>query len=326
MAQTTSEVWDSRWSATRRAIRPGVHDAFFEEYPTLKRYRKSGTQIKDTGGTEISVMLQTSGGTATAFDRYDELPKAPVNPFESAHYKRRYYAVPIVLSDTENWENAGPEKVFDLLQKLGDNALQSLLKALNEDIYGAQAGKNLLGFQDHMADAAGATVGGIDSSATTAWESQRYTTAKTFTTQSTTNIFDGFVAWDNLMDDIRKQGGMVKDLFTTFSVVGAYRQALSSQGYARTQLGELEGVGGQFNPPYFNARVTADNDCTALHSYMDSGNTKLNVLGKANFRKTPFTSLQSNGQLAQLAYMVAGVQLINENRRRGGVATTLTGI
>jgi hypothetical protein len=35
--------------------------------------------------------------------------------------------------------------------------------------------------------------------------------------------------------------------------------------------------------------------------------------------------LQSNGQLAQLAYKVASVQLCTNNRRRNGVKTVLTG-
>jgi hypothetical protein len=325
MAQTTSEEWDSRWSATRRSIDKEVIDAFFEEYPTIADFRKRGSKVDDSGGTEFQCILQSAGGTATAFDRYDELPKNPVDPFESAFYKRRYYAVPVILSDTEDWENAGPQKVFDQLEALGNNALTSLLKAINEDIYSAQAGKNILGFQDHMADATGATVGGIDSSASTFWESQRYTSAKTFTTQSLTNVYDGYVAWNTLMDDIRIQGGMVKKMFTTFSIVQAYRTVVASTGYARTDLANAAGVGGDHAPPFYGVPVIADNDCAALHTYQICDNIKMQVLGKANFRKTPFTSLQPNGQLAQLAYFVAGVQLTNNNRRRGGVCTALTG-
>ena len=326
MAQTTSEVWDSRWSATRRAIKPEVVDNFFEEYPTLANFRKAGTKVVDTGGTEISVILQTSGGTAESFDKYDELNKNPINPFESAHYKRRYYACPIVLSDTENWENSGPEKVFDLLEALGNNALDSMFKAINEDIYSAQAGKNILGLQDIVADATGATVGGISSATQTQWEAQRYTTAKTFTTQTVTNIYDGFTAWSTLQNSIRKVGGSVKQLLTTFSITQAYRTALSSEGYARTTLENGGGVGGAFAPSYYGAKIIEDNDCPALHTYMLGGdNLKLNVLRAANFHKTPFVSLQSNGQLAQLAYMVVGLQLTTNNRRRNGVATAITG-
>ena len=35
MAQTTSEVWDSHWSATQRSVKKEVVDNFFEDYPTL---------------------------------------------------------------------------------------------------------------------------------------------------------------------------------------------------------------------------------------------------------------------------------------------------
>ena len=326
MAQTTSEVWNTRWSATRRAIRPEVQDNFFEEYAIIDLFRKSGLRMTDNGGKEISVRVATGGGTATAFDTYDVLPKSPVDPVESAHYKRRYYAVPVVLSDTESWENKGEHEVFDQLSYLDTNATSSLLKAINEDMAGAQSGKTMLGFQDIMSDDGTGTVGGINTSNTAAWKSAIYDTSKTFLTQSTTNIFDGIVAWNDIMDKCRIQGGRTSHIVTTFGIVKAYREALSSQGYARTTTEKARGIGGQMNPPFYDAEVVADNDVKASASYfVDKRHNKLNVLKSANFTTTPFVTLQSNGQLAQLAYKVAGVQLTTDNRRRSGVATAITG-
>ena len=326
MAQTTSEVWNTRWSATRRAIRPEVQDNFFEEYAIIDLFRKSGLRMTDNGGKEISVRVATGGGTATAFDTYDVLPKSPVDPVESAHYKRRYYAVPVVLSDTESWENKGEHEVFDQLSYLDTNATSSLLKAINEDMAGAQSGKTMLGFQDIMSDDGTGTVGGINTSNTAAWKSAIYDTSKTFLTQSTTNIFDGIVAWNDIMDKCRIQGGRTSHIVTTFGIVKAYREALSSQGYARTTTEKARGIGGQMNPPFYDAEVVADNDIKALASYfIDKRHNKLNVLKSANFTTTPFVTLQSNGQLAQLAYKVAGVQLTTDNRRRSGVASAITG-
>lgn len=326
MPQTTSEIWDSRWSSTRRSVRSDVIDNFFEDYAILAEHRKRGKSISERGGKEIQVILESSGGTAESFSKYDSLSKSPVDPFESAFYKRRYYAVPIVLSDTENWENSGEAQIFDLLKALGNNAFNSLLKAINEDIFSAQSGQNMLGYQDLMADSTGATVGGISSSSSTFWESQRYTTSTTFTTATVTNIFDGIAAWNELMDDCRIQGGKIDTIATTFSIGRAYRECLSSQGYARTELNNTGGIGGDMLPAFYTAKVVADNDCPSLHSYfVNMSAIKLNVLKQANFRKTPFVSLQSNGQLAQLAYMVAGVQLTTNNRRRSGVATAITG-
>ena len=326
-AQTTSEVWDSRWSSTRRTVEPKVIDNIFEAYKALAMHRKRGMQMVDGGGKEIQVILESSAGTAEAFDGYDPLSKSPVDPFESAFYKRRYYAVPIVLDDTTNWENSGEEQVFDLLEALGSNALNSLLKAINEDLLGAQTGKTMLGYQDIIADAGTGTVGGINSSTSSFWQNQKYTTAKTFTAQATTNVFDGMVAWNTIMDDCRKQGGKNNAIVTTYSVAAAYRTALSSQGYGEVRLSNVTGINGPEFPSYMGADLVADNDCASIHSYhLDTDALKLRVMKQANFKKTPFVSLQSNGQLAQLAYMVAGVQLTTNNRRRSGVATQITGI
>ena len=325
-AQTLSEVADTHWSATARTVDKKVVDNIFEKYATVDTFRTDAFKMVDSGGRGIQVHAEVSTNTAASFDKYDILSKTPINPVEAAFYNRRYYYCPVILSDTESWENSGPEKRFDEMRVLGDNAMKSLLKAINEDFYSAQTGKNMLGFQDIIADGTGTALGGLDADTTTAWDNNRYTTAKTFLTQSSTNIFDGFVAWNNLLDDIHIDGGRPKKLFTTWSVVRAYRTALSSMGYARTELSNVKGVGGKMNPAFYDMDVIADNDCTAIHCYMvDPDGLKLHVMRQVNFKKTPFVTLQSNGQLAQLAYVVAGVQSVCSARRSQGVATAVTG-
>lgn len=326
MAQTTSEVWDSRWSSTRRTIDPKVIDNIFEPYNLTNALRKS-MKVQDGGGKEIQVILESSAGTAEAFDKYDPLSKSPRDPFESAFYKRRYYAIPIVLSDTESWENSGPEQVFDLLSALGENAMNSLIKTINEDLAGAQSGKSVLGLQDIVADAGTGTVGGINSSTSTWWQNQKDTTTKTFLSQTTTNIFDGIEELTTVMDSVRKQGGKTSTIFTTYSIAGAYRTALSSQGYVELNGQKINGLKGEEFPSFYGASVIADNDIGANRAYfIDKNALQLRVMKNANFKKTPFVSLQSNGQLGQLSYLVAGIQLITNSRRRNGVHTNLTGI
>jgi hypothetical protein len=128
------------------------------------------------------------------------------------------------------------------------------------------------------------------------------------------------------MDAVAKQGGRSDCLFTTWSIAKAYREVMASTGYARTEASSPGGVGKNEAPKYMGASVIADNDCTALHTYStDNRHLKLETLRQANFKKTPFVSLQSNGQLAQLAYVIASVQLSTNNRRRLGVATAVTG-
>lgn len=326
MAQATSEVWDTRWSSTRRTIRPEVVDNFFEPYNLVKTFRSSGLQMVDSGGKEIQCFLESSSTDVEAFSRGDALAKTQSDPVESAFYTRRYYAAPVIMWMTDELENAAPAKQFDMLKAMGDNAMSSIIKRVNENIAGAQSGKNILGFQDIMADATGATIGGISSSTSTWWESQRYTTSKTFLTQTNTNVFDGFIAVNTLTDSCRKQGATQFKHFTTYSIVSAYRSALSSAEYAQVSLSNVTGVGGKQSPSWYGDPVTPDNDITALHWYAVDPSVKLNVIKGANFRKTPFADMTSNGQLGQIAYIVAGVQLTTNNRRRSGVATALTGI
>jgi hypothetical protein len=327
MAQTTSEVWDTRWSSTRRTVRPEVVDNFFEAYNTVKEFRKGGIQMVDTGGKEIQCFLQSSGTDVESFSRGDTLGKNQADPVESAFYKRRYYAAPVVMWLTDDLENQGPAQQFDYLKALGDNAAKSVIKRINEDMHSAQSGKNILGFQDHMADAAGVTVGGISSATSTFWESQRYTTAKTFLTQTNTNVFDGYIAINSLVDNCRKQGGTRFKHFTTWSIASAYRASVSSQGVAETSLSDAKGVGGSQNPLWYGDPVIPDNDVPALHWYAaESSAIKLAVIRGANFVKTKFSPMQSNGQLGEISYQIAGVQVTNNNRRVSGVVTALTGI
>ena len=71
MPQTTSEIWDSRWSSTRRTIDPKVIDNIFEPFNLTDKLRKSMKMV-DGGGKEIQVILESSAGTAEAFDKYEK--------------------------------------------------------------------------------------------------------------------------------------------------------------------------------------------------------------------------------------------------------------
>jgi hypothetical protein len=326
MATSRSETLDTHWSSTRRTADPKVYDQYFQKVPTVNEFRKSAMQMVDGGGRGIEVRVQTSGNTqAGSFKGYDPLPKSPINPVETAEFNRRYYMCPIILADTDKWENSSAEKVFDELKNLGDIAMEAILQAINEDFYTAQTGKNILGFPDTIADAGGATVGGILSVTDGKWDNNRSTSATTFLTVSN-SVVAGIDLWGDMLDECHIDKGNPTKLFTTWSIARAYRVALSSQGYARTTVENTGGFGGELHPPFYSCKLIADNDCTALHSYfVDTASEKLRVMRQVNFTKTPFVTLQSNGQLAQLSYLVAGVTHTTNSRRSNAVTTALTG-
>ena len=326
MAQTTSEVWDTRWSASRRAVRPEVVDNAFEKYGVLSAFRKKNLMMTDSGGKEITVFLESSTGDVQAFDKLDNLSKTQSDPIEAAHFKRRYYAAPIVISSTEEWENSGATQVFNHLNALGDNAFNSILKGVNEDLCGLSSGKRMLGLQDVIADdPTSDSVGGI-ATGSAFWRNQYDITTKTFLTQTVTNIFDGIDLMNDMLDSCAQQGASKFNIMTTYPVARAYRVALSSQGYGEINIVKGGGIGGPVLPSFYGNEMIADADISASTLYfVETEANKLNVLRQANFKKTDFVSLQSNGQLGQIAYMVAGVQYTTNNRRRSGVLTDLTG-
>ena len=173
------------------------------------------------------------------------------------------------------------------------------------------------------------TVGGINSSTSTWWQNQSNNGGGTvtFLNSAVTNIFDGIREFNEVGDAVRKQGGKTNTIFTTYSIAGAYRTALSSQGYVELNGQKINGLKGEEFPSFYGASVVADNDIGANRAYfIDKNALQLRVMKNANFKKTPFVSLQSNGQLGQLSYLVAGIQLITNSRRRNGVHTALSGI
>lgn len=325
-AQTISEVANTHWSATRRTVRPEVVDNFFDPYEFMDYLRKDGTQIVDDGGKKIQINLEYAGGTAQSFSGADELGKGQNEIVQSAHHNRRYYACPVVIFDTDTWENSGKHKIFDEMEKRGNNAFKTIISRLDSDAFGAQSGKDMLGLQDIVADAGTGTVGGINSANETWWQNQKDTTSTTFLTQTVSNVFDGIDLWNDVMDSCEAEGARLGAVVSTRSIIRAYRIALSSQGYGEVNVADVKGMGGARTPTFYGARTLAANNCPANHSYfLTKGNLNLNVLKKANFKSTPFTSLQSNGQLGQIKYVVAGVQLTTPNRRGNGVATAITG-
>lgn len=309
-----------------RANRKEIIDNIFDSYPTLDRMRKE-MLVTDEGGKEIQVNLMYGKNAAEAFDGYDPLNTDAVDGITAAFYSRRYYAVPLTISWTEEQENQLPATRMSLLEAKTKQSMLTMRDTINAAIYSAQSGKNMNGLQDIIADSVSAgTLGGIDRSvaANAWWRNYAYTSAKTFTTQSVTNIFDGFTVWDLIMDNVEEGNERVTDIWTTKSIVRAYRTALSSFGYAEVRLNALAGVDGPRVPPYYGADIIADLDCASTHSYfINKKYLKMNILTGANFAKTPFK--EGTSQLAKVAFIVVGVQLTTDNPRRLGVGTALTG-
>ena len=333
-ATATSETWDAAWTLTARANRKRLTDNIFDSFPTLDAFRRRGMET-ETGGKEIKESLMYAGNTGQWMDGYDTLNTDAVDGITAAFYPWRYIVVPITISFTEEKENRKREDAMSMLAAKTEQSMMTARDSINAAIFGAQTGKAMLGFQDIIADApTTGTVGGINRANESWWRNQADTTATTFTTQTTTNIFDGVTRWLAVWDSCSEGNQKPTHLFSTPSISQAYRTALSSQGYARLQLNDPStmglntggGVGaGAEGTPFEGVNLVADRDCTALHTYfVNMRFMKMKIQAGLNFSKTPFQS--GVNQLAQVAYIVVGIQLVTNNARRQGVATAITGV
>jgi hypothetical protein len=325
-ATSTTEQWDAAWTTTMRAAKKDIVDNIFDAYPTLEFFQDN--METEEGGKEIQVNLMYAKNTAQAFDGYDTLNTDAVDGVTAGFVPFRYYAVPITISQTEEWENRLPATRMSLLETKTKQAMLTLRDTVNAAIYSAQSGKNMLGLQDWVSDTPTVgTLAGISRANESWWRNTADTTATTFLTQTTTNVFDGFTRFQAVMDAVEEGNETVSNIFTTRSIVQAYRQALSSAGYARTELNNSQSMGVKVprNPSWYGSMVQADRDCASLHAYfLQKKYIRLHVMSGVNFAKTPFK--ENSNQLAKVAYIVVGLQLVSDNIRRLGVATAITGI
>ena len=328
-ATSTTETWDAAWTATERSRKGKATDNIFDSYPTLEAFKKSGLEISD-GGKEFQVNLMYAKNSGEWFDGYDTLNTDAVDGITAAFFPVRYVAVPITISFTEEQENKGPAKVFDLLRSKTDQSMLTMRDVINAAIFGAASGKSMEGLQNIVADAPSTgTVGGIDRASNSWWRNGTNTSSVTFISSSN-DVQAGIDGFLDTWDEVSEGNDTPTHILTTASIQRAYREVLSSAGYARAELSgassqQFAAVGGTGNSvPFYGAPVIADQDCSGSHAYfVNMKYLKIKLLRGVNFAKTPFK--EGPNQLAKVAFLVVGLQLTSDNCRRQGVATAITG-
>jgi len=331
VAATTSETWDAAWTLTMRAHRKRLTDNISDSYPTLGRFRKAGVMEVETGGKEIQEDLMYGLGSSEWFDGFDVLSTNAVDGITAAFYQFRYNATSVVISDTEDAESrkAGSTKLITAKSK---QAMTKSFDTVNSAIFASQSGKSMLGLQDICAESTGTTLGGISQSTNTWWDNKRgdfnsgtgelSASSTSFLTKQT-DQFEGITAM-GIMWNACSEGNDKPDLIvTSFTHYGNFESVFEGSGMTRfvskgDRSGPNFGIGAEGDVTYRGAPVIADRDCTADNMYfLNTKYLKLKVQAGKNFAKTPFR--EPSNQLARVAFVVFGAQLVTNNRRRQGV-------
>ena len=255
-ATTTSETYDALWTLTMRAKRKRLTDNISDAYPTIAEFRKAGMIETENGGKQIAEDLMYALASSEFFDTYDVLNTDSIDGITQAHYDWSYMATPIVISMTEERENRASDKAIKLLEAKTTQAMQGALDQANQTALSAATGKAFLGLQDICAESTGATVGGINSTNETWWESQRFDFDATHTSFDTKvgDSYEGVLGMSALWNDLTEGNEQPNLIITEYEVYEDYENIFESGLYLRTTPGSRNNVDGR-NPAYRGAKV-----------------------------------------------------------------------
>ena len=322
-AATSSETWDAAWTLTMRSKRKRLTDNISDQYPTIGRLRRSGVMEVETGGKEIQEDLMYGLGTSEWFDGYDVLSTNATDGITAAFYQFRYNATPIVISMTEEVESRKSDSAEKLLTAKTTQAMTKSLDTINAAVHGAQSGKSMLGLQDIVAEGTATTLGGIAVASNSWWDNKRtdFTDAgTTFQTITNTNFYDGVADMGTVWNNCSEGNDVPNLIVTSFTVYGKYEGIFEGTGHLRTaeKSSGSYGVGAQGTVTFRGAPVIPDRDSVPDSMYfLNTKYLKLKVQAGKNFAKTPFK--EPSNQLAKVAFVVSGMQLVTNNRRRQGL-------
>ena len=321
-ATSRTDVFDAAFTLTMRAKRKELTDNFFQAYPTLEMFRSGNALVTENGGKEIQCDLLYGGNTAQYFSGYDVLNTDAVDGITAAFYPFRYVAAPITINYTEEQENRKSDAAMKLLEAKTRQSMLSIRDQVNASLYSSQTGKAPLGFQDIIADdptSSPTTLGGITVSSNSWWQNKanNATSDTSFKTITGTNFYQGMLRMASLWNDVSEGNEQPTNIFTTNDIYAAFEEIFEGTGYQRLSSNDAPGVDGRM-PSFRGIPVQYDRDCAANKMYfLNTNYLKMHMQAGMNFAKTPFK--EPSNQMAKVAFIVAGLQITTNNRRRQGV-------
>lgn len=154
-----------------------IADNVTENNALLSKMKQRGNIRTFSGGTVIYEELSfAENGNAGYYSGYDLLPVAAQDVLSAAQYSIKQAAVPVVMSGLEMLQNAGKEKIIDLMDGRMAVAEASLANLLAAGIYSdgtGSGGKEITGLNAAVPlNPATGTYGGIDRATWTFWRSK----------------------------------------------------------------------------------------------------------------------------------------------------------
>lgn len=140
----------------------------------MRLSEKGNIKTVDGGDVILQELDYAENGTFRRYSGYETLDVSPSQVFTSASFNWKQAAVAVTISGLEELQNAGEERIIDLLEGRIKNAERTMSNNIVSDMYSdgtASGSKQIGGLQLLVSDAASTpTVGGIASATWTFWQ------------------------------------------------------------------------------------------------------------------------------------------------------------
>lgn len=304
--------FDALLSTTLNNYVPKLEDNIFTARP-LVYWLKQANRIKTkNGGAKIIIpLIYAQNDTAASYSGYDSLPTTPQEGITAAEYDWKQYAATVAISGIEEAKNNGEQEVIDLLEAKIMQAEETITELMDVMFFADGTGNSSKDWNGlgNLVEASG-TVGNIDRSTNSWWQSYEENTAAVLT-----------LAYMSTAYNTTSRGNDHPDfVLTTQTLFEKYESLLQPQlRYSDPKTADA----GFQNLLYKTSPVMYDTYCTSgVMYFLNSKYLYLVKHGNKWMSTTPF--MKPHGQDARYAQIISYGNLCISNSARQGKLTGKT--
>jgi len=304
--------FDNLLTTTLANYRKTLTDNVFTARPLTYMLMEKGRIRMLNGGTKIvEPLIYGLNDTVGSYSGYDSLALTPQEGISAAEFEWRQYAASISISGMEEAKNNGDQEIINLLEAKIMQAEESMREGFNTMFFGDGTGnssKNWNGLGNLVES--GNTVGGIDSSTYTWWQSKEDNTSEALSLAKMATMYNN-VSVGNDHPDV---------LLTTQTLFEKYEALLQpTLRYTDTKTTDA----GFQNLLFKAAPVMYDTGCTA-QTFFFLNSKYLTLVGHSDkwFSQTAFISPEDTD--ARYALIMCYGNLTVRNRAKQGKLTAKT--
>jgi len=293
---------------------PGVRDNIFKSNPVFNfLYEKK--RIRKRGGASLSHgVLYETNSTAKSYQRYDLLDVTPQNGMTRDQWEWAQYAVVVSIDGfLERVANAGDQKIEDVVEEKKFQAEEALKLLLEQHLFAATPGSKDIKSLASIVAASG-TVGSINGTTNTWWQSQAVTSGS-FAAQGRADLTN---LWNSI--SVENPVGGPEMLISDQSTFERYEGTLTpEQRFQNTQAAD-----GGFNnltfkrTPWMWSPQATSGTIYACHS----AGLEMIVNSGTDFLVKPF--IEPWNQDARASKILLSCALTTGNRRKLGLMSSIT--